>query len=320
MIDSLLLQRTGDKIPLVGLGTYQITNDQGEEAIYNAIKVGYRHIDTASVYANEQGVGRGIKKAIDEGIVTRKDLFVVTKLWNAFHRKEHVRPAFDRQLKDLGLDYIDLYYMHWPLAQKYVDPTVQYPTAWDHPETKKFEWEHVPVQETWHEMEKLADQGLVRNLGIANFNVQLTLDLLTYCNIKPDVIQVEIHPYLQRNKFVDWMKRQGIQVTAYSSFGSAAFNTFTQENKNLSPLLQHETIKRIADKHGKTTSQVLLRWAVERKVTVIPKSGNVDRMKTNLDLFSFSLDDHDHNTIAAMNANIRFNDLEIYGIDIPLYE
>ena len=131
---------------------------------------------------------------------------------------------------------------------------------------------------------------------------------------------VEIHPYLQRNKFVDWMKRQGIQVTAYSSFGSAAFNTFTQENKHLSPLLEHETIKRIADKHGRTASQILLRWAVERKVTVIPKSGNVGRMKTNLDLFSFSLDDNDHNTIAAMNANIRFNDLEIYGIDIPLYE
>lgn len=176
MVDPILLQRTGDKIPAVGLGTYKITNDQGEEAIYNAIKVGYRyeallpsyaprlpstyysaprHIDTASVYANEQGVGRGIKKAIDEGIVTRKDLFgkwddagyyysvigggyhvplldahevvmtpwfahilskVVTKLWNAFHRKEHVRPAFDRQLKDLGLDYIDLYYMHCKLS------------------------------------------------------------------------------------------------------------------------------------------------------------------------------------------------------------
>lgn len=193
------------------------------------------------------------------------------------------------------------------------------------------------MQETWHEMEKLVDQGLVRNLGIANFNVQLTLDLLTYCNIKPDVIQgmsyyymrykglmmpflVEIHPYLQRNKFIDWMKRQGIQVTAYSSFGSAAFNIFTQENKHLTPLLEHETIKAIADKHGKTTSQVLLRWAVERGLVVIPKSGNVDRMKTNFDLDSFSLDDNDRNAIAAMNANIRFNDLEIYGIDIPLYE
>lgn len=131
---------------------------------------------------------------------------------------------------------------------------------------------------------------------------------------------VEIHPYLQRNKFIDWMKRQGIQVTAYSSFGSAAFDVFTQENKHLAPLLEHETIKAIADKHGRTTSQVLLRWAIERGLVVIPKSGNVDRMKTNLDVFSFSLDDNDRNAIAAMNANIRFNDLEIYGIDIPLYE
>lgn len=134
------------------------------------------------------------------------------------------------------------------------------------------------------------------------------------------ILQVEIHPYLQRNKFIDWMKRQGIQVTAYSSFGSAAFDVFTKENKHLTPLLEHETIKRIADKHGKTTSQVLLRWALERGLVVIPKSGNVDRMKTNLDLYSFSLDDNDRNAIAAMNANIRFNDLEIYGIDIPLYE
>ncbi|KAJ8652647.1 hypothetical protein O0I10_011725 [Lichtheimia ornata] len=318
--NTITLEPSGQKMPLVGLGTWKITNDQGEEMIYRAIKNGYRLIDTALLYDNQEGVGKGIRRAIDEGIVKREDVFVTAKLWNCYHHKSHVRPQFERDLKQLGLDYIDLYHIHWPIPQKYVDPSRQYPPEWVDPDSKKLELERSPLQDLWRELEALVKEGKLRNIGISNFNVQLTLDLLTYCEIKPAVLQIEMHPYLQRQRVVDWFQKQGIQVTAYSQFGPEAFDKFTAENMHLVPLMEHETIKKIADKHGKTTGQVLLRWQVQRKVAVIPKSSNDTRQKQNLDLFSWSLDDQDYKAITDMDKNIRYNELELYGIDIPLYE
>ncbi|KAI9318034.1 xylose reductase [Dichotomocladium elegans] len=307
-------------MPLVGLGTWKIADDHSEEIIYQAIKAGYRLIDTASVYKNEGGVGRGIRKAISEGIVTRKDIFLVTKLWNTFHAKQHVRAACERQLKDLGVDYIDLYHVHWPLPQKYVDPSHHYPTAWMHPESNEFEMERAPLHELWPEMEKLVEAGLVRNLGVSNFNVMLMVDLLTYAKIPPSVLQIELHPYLQQTRLIQWMQKKGIQVTAYSSFGPAAFDTIVPEAKDLVPLLEHDTITRIARKHDKTTAQVALRWSIERNVAVIPKSANLDRMKSNLELYSWSLDEQDREDIAALDRNVRYNRFDVYGIDLPLFE
>ncbi|ORY98723.1 4-dihydromethyltrisporate dehydrogenase [Syncephalastrum racemosum] len=320
--DYVTLDRTGDKMPMVGFGTWKVTDADAEDTIYNAIKAGYRLIDTAAVYDNETGVGRGIRKAISEGIIKREDIFVVTKLWNSYHNKKHVRPMLEKQLSMLGLDYVDLYHIHWPIPMKFIDPAKCYPPGWIDPETKRMDYEPSPMQDCYRALEELVDAGLIRNIGISNFNVQLILDVLTYAKYKPAVLQIELHPYLQQSRLVEWTQKQGIHVTAYSSFGPAAFDNFTSRSSTVGPLLEHDTIKAIANKHGKSTGQVLLRWSIERKVAVIPKSSNEGRMKSNLDLFSWSLDEEDRKSITDMNQNIRFNDLQdvMYGFELPLFD
>ncbi|KAI9480849.1 MAG: 4-dihydromethyltrisporate dehydrogenase [Benjaminiella poitrasii] len=313
----LTLNRTNDKMPIIGFGCWKV-EENTEEVIYNAIKNGYRLIDGAAVYNNEVGVGRGINRAIKEGIVKREDLFVVSKLWNNYHNKAHVRPAIERTLKDMNLDYIDLYIIHFPVPLEYVDPAVQYPGPWFI--DGKVALEKSPMHELWAEMEKLVDAGLTRNLGVSNFNCQLIMDLLTYAKYKPATLQIELHPYLQQDPLVKWVQEQGIQVTAYSSFGPSSYVVFSDTAKTIPTLFEHDVIKSIASKHNKTPAQVLLRWSVERKVAVIPKSMNEDRLKSNLDIFSFKLDEKDTEEIKKLEQNLRFNSLFAYGINIPLFD
>lgn len=175
------------------------------------------------------------------------------------------------------------------------------------------------MHECWREMEKLVENGLARNIGISNFNVQLILDLLTYAKIKPAVLQVEIHPYLQQSRLVTWVQSQGINITAYSSFGPASFVDLTDDGKNTPPLLENQVIKDIAAKHSKTTGQVLLRWSTERNVAVIPKSTNQDRINSNRDIFSWSLDDEDIKNIQSLDKGLRFNDPYSYNFNLPLF-
>ncbi|KAI8374109.1 xylose reductase [Radiomyces spectabilis] len=314
------LTRTNDKMPLVGFGCWKVDQKDAEETIYNAIKVGYRLIDGACDYGNEVEVGRGIRKAIADGIVKREEIFVTTKLWNTYHNKANVRPAFDKQLADLGLDYVDLYLIHFPIPLQHVEHDVCYPPGWVHPtKTSGILLEASPMQDCWREMEKIAEAGLARNIGISNFNVQLILDLLTYAKIKPAVLQIELHPYLQQKRLVEWVQSQGIAVTAYSSFGPASFAQLTDDGRNAKPLLDHEVIQAIAKKHDKTTAQVLLRWSVERNVAVIPKSMHVERMTTNRDLFSWSLGADDIKDITALEMGLRFNNPDSYGMALPLF-
>ncbi|KAI9484110.1 MAG: xylose reductase [Benjaminiella poitrasii] len=314
------LSRTGDKMPLVGFGCWKVSPQDAEDTIYNAIKSGYRLIDGAADYGNEVEVGRGINKAIREGIVTRQDIFVVTKLWNTYHNKSQVRPAFEKQLKDLELDYVDLYLIHFPVPLKHVNHDEVYPPGWYQPNKTEIEFEPSPMYECWHEMEKLVEAKLTRNIGVSNFNVQMILDLLTYAQIKPAVLQIELHPYLQQSRLVTWVQSQGIQITAYSSFGPASFIELTDDGKTTPPLLEHEVIKEIASKHDKTTGQVLLRWSIERNIAVIPKSTNQDRIKSNLDIFSWSLDDEDLKKIASLEKRLRFNDPYSYKFNLPLFD
>ncbi|KAI8875874.1 xylose reductase [Backusella circina FSU 941] len=316
----LTLNRTGDKMPQLGFGCWKVDPQDAEQTIYNAIKAGYRLIDGAADYGNEAEVGAGIRKALAEGIVKREELFVVTKLWNTYHNKNVVRRAFDKQLEDLGLDYVDLFLIHFPVPLKDVAHEVAYPPGWYQPgEESALEFERSPIHETWAEYEKLVEAKLVRNIGVSNFNVQLILDLLTYCNIKPAVLQVELHPYLQQSRLVKWVQSQGIQVTAYSSFGPSSFITLTDDGKQAAPLLTHSKIEEIAKKHGKTPAQVLLRWAVERNTAVIPKSMSEERIKSNMDIFSWSLEEADTKEIDSLEIGQRFNDPYSYGFGLPLF-
>ncbi|RUS27058.1 NADP-dependent oxidoreductase domain-containing protein, partial [Jimgerdemannia flammicorona] len=170
---SLTLSRTGDKMPIVGFGCWKVSKDVTEHTVECAIREGYRLFDSACDYGNEVEVGRGIANAIKAGVVKREELFVTTKLWNTYHKKEHVRAAFDRQLKDLGLDYFDLYLVHFPVPLQYVPMETKYPPEWFPPGESKTKLEKAPLHELWPEMEKLVHEGLVKNIGISNFNVQL---------------------------------------------------------------------------------------------------------------------------------------------------
>lgn len=297
---------SGQSMPLVGLGTWKIDKPVCADVVYTAIKVGYRLIDCASDYGNEKEVGEGINRALTEGIVKREDLFVTSKLWNTHHAKQNVRPALEKSLQDLGLDYVDLYLIHFPISLKHVPIEERYPPGWDFdPANPGCQLEDSPVHLTWEAMEELALEGKAKNIGVSNFNAQAIMDLHRYAKVRPAVLQIEFHPLLQQPVLIDFVHKQGMAITGFSSFGGQSYQVF---NPNAQSLLDSDVIKAIAQKHGKTVAQILLRFAVQEKVAVIPKSASEERLKQNLDVFSFELDDDDLSKIHALEANVRFND------------
>ncbi|KAH6892746.1 D-xylose reductase [Coprinopsis sp. MPI-PUGE-AT-0042] len=296
----------GKEIPLVGFGLWKVTENTAD-TVYNAIKAGYRLFDGAFDYGNEKGAGEGVKRAIDEGLVKREDLVIVSKLWNTFHEKERVEPITRQQLEWWGLDYFDVFYIHFPVALQYVDPKDSYPSGWSNLEGKVVE-SKASIQETWQAMENLVDLGLVKSIGISNFQGALIIDLLRYARIKPAILQVEIHPYLTQTALVDFAKSQDIAITAYSSFGPQSFVELDWDKaKDTPPLFEHPVIASIAKKHSKTPAQVLLRWASQRGLAVIPKSNSAERLKQNLEHVDFDLAEEELKEITGLNKDLRFN-------------
>ena len=194
-----------DAMPAVGFGLWKIDKSDTAGMVCQAIKAGYRHLDSAADYGNEAEVGDGIRQAIEQGLCTRQDLWLTSKLWNTFHRPEHVREACEKTLADLGVDYLDLYLVHFPIALKYVPIGERYPPEWifnpddDNPEMVV---DPVPLSETWRAMEALVQAGLVRNIGVCNYNSALLHDLMAYASIKPAMLQIESHPYLTQARLV----------------------------------------------------------------------------------------------------------------------
>ena len=281
--------------------------DTCADQVYNAIKTGYRLFDGACDYGNEQESGQGVKRAIDEGIVKRKDLFIVSKLWNSFHDKERVKPICKKQLADWGVDYFDLYIIHFPISIKYVDPSVRYPPGF-FDENEKLVLGKASLEETYHAMEELLDEGLIKSIGISNYVGSNVLDVERYAKHMPQTLQIEHHPYLVQQDLLDLCKGRGIAVTAYSSFGPQSFLELNMQKAHDTPLLfDHSTIKSIADKHDKTPAQILLRWATQRGIAVIPKSNNQNRLAQNLDVCSFDLSKDEVEKISGMDKDLRFN-------------
>lgn len=266
-------------------------------------------------YGNEVESGQGVTRAIKEGIVKREDLFLVSKLWNSFHDHDRVEPICKKQLKDWGIDYFDLYIVHFPVSLKYVDPSERYPPGFTY-DGKNVVTGNASIQETWQAMEKVQQKGLAKSIGISNFNSQLIMDLLRYAKIKPATLQIEHHPYLTQEGLVKYAQGQGIAITAYSSFGPQSFLELDMKQAKDAPLLmEHNTVKRIAEKHGKTPAQVLLRWATQRDVAVIPKSNNQGRLAQNLDVTGWNLGKDELDAVSGLNKNLRFNDLVNVSID-----
>ncbi|KAK9356209.1 NADP-dependent oxidoreductase domain-containing protein [Lipomyces doorenjongii] len=307
---SVTLRPSGQKMPLVGFGLWKVPTDSCADTVYNAIKVGYRLFDGAQDYGNEKEAGEGVRRAIADGLVKREDLFITSKLWNTFHSKDHVLEMTKKSLADWGLDYFDLWLIHFPIAQKYVDPAVRYPPnlLFD-ADAGTMEFEDVPISETWAEMEKAVELGYTKNIGISNFAGALIIDLLRYAKIPPAVLQIEHHPYLTQPQIIALAEQRGIAVTAYSSFGPQSFLELGHPlAQTVGLLLEADPISSIAKAHGKTTAQVLLRWATQRGIAVIPKSNNPQRLAENLNHVDFDLTPEELEKVSGLNVGLRFND------------
>lgn len=306
---STIKLNSGYDMPQVGFGCWKVDKKTCADTIFNAIKVGYRLFDGAEDYGNEKEVGEGINRALDEGLVARDELFVVSKLWNNFHDPKNVEKALEKTLSDLNLEYLDLFLIHFPIAFKFVPFDEKYPPGFYCGDGDKFIYEDVPLLETWKAMEKLVKLGKVKSIGISNFNGALILDLLRGAEIPPAVLQIEHHPYLQQQRLIEWVTSKGIAVTAYSSFGPQSFVELNHPKVNdVVTLFEQKDIKAIADAHKKSPGQVLLRWATQRGLAVIPKSNKTERLLQNLEVNDFDLTQQDLDTIAKLDIGLRFND------------
>ncbi|GEA16258.1 2,5-diketo-D-gluconic acid reductase [Moorella sp. E308F] len=255
----------GVEMPILGFGVYQITDlTQCEQCVYDAIMVGYRLIDTAAAYMNEEAVGKAIKRAIEEGIVKREELFITTKLWIQDAGYETTKKAFEKSLKRLQLDYIDLYLIHQPFGD---------------------------VHCAWRAMEELYREGLVRAIGLSNFQPDRLMDLIVHHEVVPAVNQIEIHPFYQQTESIEFMKKCNVQPEAWGPFAEGRNNIF-----------QNEVLVSIAKKYNKTVAQVILRWLVQRRIVTIPKTVHKERMIENIGIFDFELSQEDVEKIAALDT------------------
>jgi D-xylose reductase len=244
----------------------------------------------------------------------REDLWITSKLWNTYHRREHVELACRKSLSDLKLDYLDLYLVHFPIAQRYVPIAERYPPGWFYDPSAaapKMAFDRTPLSETWAAMEHLQKSGLVKNLGVCNFGVALLRDLLNYADIPPAVLQAESHPYLTQEKLLRFCREQQIAFTAFSPFGPASYHELGMADRS-ETLLERREIQSIAAAHGKTPAQVLLRWGVQRGTAVIPKTSKRERLAENMAIFDFELSSDEISAISGLDQGRRYNDPGVF--------
>ncbi|UAB79857.1 aldo/keto reductase [Erythrobacter sp. SCSIO 43205] len=302
-------------MPPVGFGLWKIPRENTAEAVIEAIRAGYRHFDSAADYANEAETGEGIARAIEEGLVTREELWITSKLWNTFHAPEHVEEACRKTLADLQLDCLDLYLIHFPIALEYVPIEERYPPEWlFNPDAAEPEMRpaRVPLYQTWHAMEALVEKGLVNRIGVCNYNTGLIHDLMSYAAIKPSHVQIESHPYLTQEKLIRCARGYGIDVTAFSPLGAQSYFELNMAEASES-LLGAAPVMVAAEAHNKTPAQVLLKWGVQRGTSIIPKTTKPERMRENLDIDDFKLSAVEMAAISALNQDRRFNDPGVFA-------
>jgi D-xylose reductase len=303
--------RVGEaQMPAVGLGLWKLERETAAATVHDAIAKGYRHLDSATDYGNEVEVGQGIASALSAGLCTREELWLTSKLWNTDHAAAHVEPALKRTLKDLQVDYLDLYLIHFPIALAHVPHDVRYPPEWLHdPEQPEqgMRLAPVPLAETWGAMEGLVKDGLVRHIGVCNYNSGLIHDLLSYASIKPAVLQIESHPYLTQERLLRLCNDRDIAVTAFSPLGALSYVELDMAGQS-DTVLTNEAVLAAASRTGRTPAQVVLRWGVQRGTAIIPKTSKPERLVENLALFDFELSAEEMDAISALNANRRFND------------
>lgn len=255
----------GLKMPILGFGVFQVPDKQQcQESVYQAIKAGYRLIDTAASYTNEDAVGKAVKQAIEEGICTREELFITSKLWvQDMENEETAYQGVVASVKKSGLEYIDLYLLHQAMKDYFA---------------------------AWRGMERAYEEGLVKAIGVSNFYPNILTNFCEIVKVKPAVNQVELHPYFKQEQALETMKEYNVIPEAWAPLGGGRYNPF-----------ENEMLLEIAKKHNKSVGQVLLRWNIQRGVVVIPKSTHVERIKENIDVFDFQLDEEDMTKISSLD-------------------
>ena len=255
----------GVEIPMLGFGTYQVTDlEECKNSVLAAIHAGYRLIDTAVAYGNEEAVGAGIKAALDEGLVNREELFITTKMWFRAFETEDCRNAMEESLKKLGLEYIDMVLLHWPYGNVYA---------------------------AWRVLEEYYEAGKIRAIGVSNMEADRLIDLITFNKVKPVLNQIETHLYCQRQEEKTWLHKYEVAHQAYAPLGQGHANEMFSE----------VAVKEIASKYGKTPAQVLLRFLVQSDVAVIPKSVHEERIRENIDIFDFELTADEIETLKTLD-------------------
>lgn len=304
---------SGHKMPCLGLGTLgghgdALRKDSAgamREAVSRAIEAGYRHVDCAECYKNEEEIGKGLRDALATGL-SREELFVTSKVWNTNHAKERVREACLRTLANLNLEFLDLYLVHWPVAFRYTGPELEPDAPRD--AEGVIESEKVSLRETWGAMEELVDAGLVRSIGVSNYSTVELSDLLAYCRIAPAVNQVECHPYLAQRSLRRLCSSAGIAVVAFSPLGAAGRQS--GEDAPAAPL-RDAAVQSLATARGCSAAQLILRWLLQEGLAVIPKSSDPGRLRENLAAADLpALTGAELAGLRALDRGVRFNNFD----------